>query len=140
MRKEIKMVDDLAKEMHEFIKDLKENIKDPIILDYLLKRTEKLFDVTFKQIEKIVDYKEEELAKIEKKQDIHSKRLHEMENKLKNMYNDIYEEETDFEITCPYCNNKFDAEVDETINEINCPECNNIIELDWSESEDNLEE
>ena len=44
----------------------------------------------------------------------------------------IYEEDSVFEITCPYCNYEIDIFFDETIKEIDCPECNNAIEIDWN--------
>ena len=65
----------------------------------------------------------------------------EIESKMENLnenietiFKDIYEdEEWDFNITCPYCNFEFSANIDENEEEIICPECNNTIELDWND-------
>ena len=48
------MVKNIGKEMKSFIRDLKENIKDPEELKYLLNRTESMFDSIFEEIEKYI--------------------------------------------------------------------------------------
>ena len=56
-----------------------------------------------------------------------------MRNALENIERDIYDdEEYDFEIICPYCNNQFLIDSEDEKPEVVCPECKNIIELDWS--------
>lgn len=68
------------------------------------------------------------LANIDEKQQ-------KMDKRLKSIEKDIYEEEEDgdFEIICPYCNNEFFVQYDELKDEVMCPECDNMIELDWNE-------
>ena len=47
------------------------------------------------------------------------------------------DEDYDFEIVCPYCNQEFVADIeDELKEEIECPECHNKIELDWDGEDD----
>ena len=131
------MLKDLRKEMNEFIEDLKTNIKDSKELDYLLNRTEKLYDTVFSTMEKIMDYKEDEMKELENRQKKKNKKMDDLVLRMKELYNDIYDEDYyDFEIVCPYCNHAFDANIDENIIEITCPECENIIELDWNEESD----
>ena len=131
------MLKDLRKEMNEFIEDLKTNIKDSKELDYLLNRTEKLYDTVFSTMEKIMDYKEDEMKELENRQEEQNKKMDDLVLRMKELYNDIYDEDYyDFEIVCPYCNHEFDANIDENITEITCPECENIIELDWNEESD----
>jgi len=128
------MLKDLRKEMNEFIEDLKTNIKDSKELDYLLNRTEKLYDTVFSTMEKIMDYKEDEMKELENRQEEQNKKMDDLVLRMKELYNDIYDEDYyDFEIVCPYCNHAFDANIDENIAEITCPECENIIELDWND-------
>ena len=130
------MVKELSDEMKSFLKDIKENIKNPEDLDYVLLRTEKLFDVVLKQVEEIANYKEEEMNKLQERQKEQHEKIIEMEEKMKQISMDMYDEEYgEFEIICPYCNFNFAADIDENIVEIECPECNNIIELDWNEEE-----
>lgn len=131
------MIKELGNEMHKFLKDIKENIKDPEDLKYLLERTEKLFDIVLNDIEKIADYKENEINKLEEKQKEQEQRIEEMQEAVKELCRDVYDEDYgDFEIVCPYCNYEFGADIDETNSEIICPECTNIIELDWDEEND----
>ncbi len=133
------MLEDLNKEMLQYIKDIENKVKDPELLDYLLNRTQKLFDAVFKELNKISDYEEEKLAQLQLKQEKQEQivkeqqnRLNELSTRIKDICADIYDEEGNFEIICPYCNHVFDANIDENTKEITCPECNNIIELDWS--------
>ena len=120
--------------MREFLKDIKDIIKNPIELDCVLKRTEKLYDVIFKEMENLANYKEEEMSRIEAKQDEQDKKMDELELKMKDLVKEMYGEEGDFEIVCPYCNCEFELDLDEGETEIVCPECTNIIELDWDET------
>ena len=131
------MLEEIRKETLQFLNDIKENIKNPEDLNYIFKRTELLTDEVLKQMEKILNYKEAEINKLQKKQKEHDEKIKELHEKMKELYRDIYEEEyEDFEITCPYCNYAFSADIDESLDEINCPECNNVIELDWNEEND----
>ena len=63
--------------------------------------------------------------------------VEEIRNKIKYIENEIYGEDDEniFEISCPYCNYEFDADIGEDIEEIRCPECENIIELDWGDND-----
>ena len=49
---------------------------------------------------------------------------------MSNLNNENNEEEYDFEIVCPYCENEF--LIDLTKNKIECLKCKNIIELEWT--------
>ena len=82
----------------------------------------------------IMDYKEDKLNALIKKQEQADRLIQELNDKMDNVYEDIYNEvqEENFTISCPYCNYEFDAEIDEDFNEIRCPECGNLIELDWN--------
>jgi len=138
------MFEELANEMKKFVKDLEENIKNPKDLEYILKRSETLFDVVFSEINKLADREAERLKEMRKKQKHNEKRMDELENKLHYLdenldylIKDIYgNEDGEFKITCPYCNYEFNLDIDEDEVEILCPECKNIIELDWNDDEE----
>ena len=86
-----------------------------------------LTDIRVKEVEE----KLKEMAKNYGKTEIVKKAVDGIEN-------DIYEDDEpyEFEISCPYCNNEFVADINSEENtEIECPECHNIIELDWNEEE-----
>lgn len=134
------MLEDLKNEMNAFFKDIDENIKNEDDLIYVKSRTAKLVDFIADEIEKIIDYKEEKLNAIIKKQEQEDLKIKELSEKIDTVYEDIYDEPSDeFLISCPYCNNEFDAEIDEESDEIRCPECGNLIELDWNGNPDDDE-
>ena len=131
------MLEDLKKEIYAYLKDINENIKDKEDLLYVQERSSKFVDVIANEIEKILDYKEDKLNAIIKKQELEEAKIQELREKIDMVYEDIYEEgNDDFQITCPYCNHEFDAEIDEDFNEIRCPDCGNFIELDWNGNPD----
>ena len=128
------MIEDLRKEMVKYLDDIKQNIKDPEDLKYIVDRTDVFFDEMLKKIREIVIYKTKEVSELKETQKEHDKKIEELHERIKDIYEDFYEEEYDsFELTCPYCNYYFEAEIDESQKEITCPECKNPIELDWDE-------
>ena len=139
------MIKEIGNEMKSYINDLKDNIKNKEELNYLLDRTEKLFDSIFNELNKYADEEEKKLKELKTKQKRQEKRMDEIETKMEyldenidNIYKDIYEEdEGEFKINCPSCNYEFSADIDIHQKEIYCPECNNIIELDWSDDIEN---
>ena len=131
------MLEDLKKEMKSFLKDLDANVKDEQDLIYVKTRTAKLLDIMMDEIDNLITFKEERLNAIIKKQEKEDAKIKELQEKLENVYQDIYECDEDFSVKCPYCGNEFDVWVDdENLNEIKCPECSNIIELDWGGNPD----
>ncbi len=123
----------LKNEYKSFLDDIEKNIKDKDDLEYIKKRFTSFVDVVLDQMDYIMDYKEEEMAKLEETQNELNNKMEQMQQVINNIEKDIYSEDGfDFEIVCPYCNYEFIIDVDENKTEIECPECQNIIELDWS--------
>ena len=86
-----------------------------------------------KTSDKLLTSTGEEIEKVRKNQIALEKELDKMRNALENIERDIYDDEDyDFEIICPYCNNQFLIDYEDEKPEVVCPECKNIIELDWS--------
>lgn len=74
-----------------------------------------------------------EMKEIKENQKIITEKMAKMQQVINHIENDIYsDEDFDFEIVCPYCENEFVIDYDENKNEVECPECKNIIELDLS--------
>ena len=122
------MLDNLKKEMKSFLKDIDENIKDEKDLIYIKTRSSELLNVVMDEIDNLINYKEDKLNAIIKKQEQEGKIIKELQEKIDNVYEDIYEDiEDDFQISCPYCGFEFDADIDEDLDEITCPECGNIL-------------
>jgi DNA repair exonuclease SbcCD ATPase subunit len=131
----------LKNEYKSFLDDIEKNIKNKEDLEYIKGRFASFLDVMLEQMDYIMDYKQEEIEKLESTQKDLDERLQKMQQVLDNIEKDIYAEEGfDFEIVCPYCNYEFIIDVDENRTEVQCPECSNIIELDWSGDPDKDEE
>ena len=123
----------LKNEYKSFLDDIEKNIKNLEDLKYVQGRFARFMDSILDNIENIMEYKTEEIEKVRKNQIALEKELDKMRNALENIERDIYDdEEYDFEIICPYCNNQFLIDSEDEKPEIVCPECKNIIELDWS--------
>ena len=119
-------------EYKSFLDDIEKNIKDKDDLEYIKKRFASFIDVMLDQIDYILDYKKDEISKLEETQKELEANMKQIKQVVDNIERDIYDDEFDFEITCPYCNYEFFIDVDENKTEIECPECGNMIELDWS--------
>ena len=123
----------LKNEYKSFLDDIEKNIKNKEDLEYVKKRFATFLDVVIDQMDFIMDYKKDEIAKLESTQDQLTSQMNQMQQIINNIEKDIYSEDGfDFEIICPYCNYEFIIDVNEDKTEIQCPECENIIELDWS--------
>ncbi len=119
-------------EYKSFLDDIEKNIKDKDDLEYIKKRFASFVDVMLDQIDYILDYKKDEISKLEETQKELEANMKQIKQVVDNIERDIYDDDFDFEITCPYCNYEFFIDVDENKTEIECPECKNMIELDWS--------
>ncbi len=123
----------IKNEYKSFLDDIEKNIKDKEDLEYIKKRFTSFLDIILDQMDNIIEYKKEEIGKLEEAQKQMEERMTKMQNVIDNIEKDIYAEDGfDFEIVCPYCNYEFIIDVDENKTEIECPECKNTIELDWT--------
>lgn len=120
---------DITKKCKKIIEELDKNIKDSNDLEFAKTGVYELLETFLGEIETIQETAEKRVDKLIQNQS-------ELDRRLSTIEKDIYEEEGDFEISCPYCNHEFLVDYDELKNEIVCPECNNTIELDWIEEHD----
>ena len=120
---------DITQKCKEIIEELEKNIKDSNDLEFAKVQVYSLLEAFLEEIETIQEVAEKRVDKLIQNQA-------ELDKRLSTIEKDIYEEEGDFEIVCPYCNHEFFADYDELKDEIVCPECNNTIELDWNEEHD----
>ena len=126
------MLDNINIDLQNFISDINDNLENEADKSYVIERTTILLDNIINKIENMSAEREEKLEAFIKKQKENYIKFKELEDKVSNIYEDIYEdEEEDFSITCPYCNYEFEADINEDLSEIKCPECGNSIELDW---------
>lgn len=124
----------LREEYNNFLADVEKNLKNKEDVLYVKKRFSIFVDKLIDQIDEVFEAKQQRIDDIEEKQNRIESKMNVMQQVINNIEKDIYsEEDFDFEIICPYCDNQFVIEADEGKTEIECPQCNNIIELDWSE-------
>ena len=131
----------LREEYNNFLADVEKNLKNKEDVIYVKQRFSIFVDKLIDQIDEVFEAKQQRIDAIEEKQNRIENKMNVMQQAINNIEKDIYsEEDFDFEIICPYCDNQFVIEAEEGKTEVECPQCNNIIELDWSEEgEENLE-
>ena len=125
-----------------FIKDIEKNIKNEEDRKYVKKRMEEFLNVILDKMDTIMDYKEDEIKKMQETQENLEKKYKKMSEIIDKIEKDIYADEGfDFEIICPYCDYEFLIDDDENKKEVQCPNCKNIIDLEWNgEVEDNYQD
>ena len=126
---------ELSKKFQKITQEIEEKIKDKEELDFVNKKIFEVSMIYMEIMDEMTKIINERLEGIEKVQEVLDEKLNTIQNSVLGIENDIYEENYDFEISCPYCNNQFTAEIEEK-NSIICPECQNVIELDWNEDDE----
>ena len=130
----------LSDNYKRILTEIETNITNPEEREFVKEKISELSISFMEAIENIDSKTDERLKLIEEKQKQIENKMYHVESVVNEIESDIYEEDDndnyDFEIVCPYCNNEFFTEIIEK-NEIKCPNCNNIIELDWNEEEEN---
>ncbi len=118
----------------KILEDLEENIQNKEDLEYIKTQIFNLYNLFFDEMNKIEEKAVSRMEAIACRQSSIQEKVENLENKIKSMEKELYiDEECDFSITCPYCNNEFVVDSEEIKDEVQCPECNNIIELDWGD-------
>ena len=122
---------DLNEKLQNFLKEIKENISNEKDADFA---SEKMLEITAEYLKTIENFNSR-LEELENAQTSIENKVDKIQASVDGIENDIYEDEYDFEIICPYCNTQFFADVTSK-SDIKCPECNNTIELDWNDGEE----
>lgn len=119
----------------KILEDLEQNIQNKEDLEYVKVQIFNLYNLFFDEINRIEEMTAARMETIAGTQAALQEKVENLENEMKSMEKELYidDEDSDFFITCPYCNNEFVVECEELKDEIECPECNNIIELDWGD-------
>ena len=122
----------------QILDEIEKRINNKEDLEFIKTQIFKLYNLFFDEMSRIEEMAYSRMETIAESQSILEEKVESLENKLKSMEKELFieDEESDFSITCPYCNNEFIADYDELKNEIICPECNNVIELDWGEDDE----
>ena len=121
----------------EIVSEIEKRIENKEELDFIKDQISKISTLFLDEIDKIIDMNTQRMEDIAINQKILNDKIEHMQETINHIEKDIYmEEECDFEIVCPYCNNEFVEDFsNEVKTEVECPECHNIIELDWNHDE-----
>ena len=123
----------IEKDYKKIIENLDNNIKDKSDLEYAKTQISVLTNMFVQEIQEIQELTDSKIEAILQNMVTLENKVSNVAKSVQTIEKDIYEQEDcDFEIVCPYCNNEFMVEYDELKDEIKCPECNNTIELDWT--------
>ena len=129
-------ISNLRNKLNQYIEDIDKNITDQNERNFIKQKTADLFLEISDVIQNILAHNELQLLELTKSQKNIDQKVGKVEKMFQSIQKDIYgEEECDFEVVCPYCNEEFTVENDENNTEIKCPECKNTIELDWNTEE-----
>lgn len=135
------MNSEFKKGIHLFYKEIEKVVEGEDKQKYLKIKFLQFLEGNVARYEEEIEKREENYRELIEKSNMLRNEVEEIKNKVNYMENDFYGEEEDyFEITCPYCNYKFEADIEENIDEIRCPDCQNIIELDWGMDDENKED
>ncbi len=127
----------LNTEFKNILDTLEKNMKDKDDLELAKVQMFNLYNLFFDEVTNLENLANSRMAEVAERQASMEERLESIQKEVKNISVDIYGEEIDseedynFTISCPYCDNEFTLEVEEMKDEVTCPNCNNIIELDW---------
>ena len=119
----------------KILEDLEKNIQNKEDLEYIKVQIFNLYNMFFDEVNRIEEMTASRMETVAASQAALQEKVDKLENEIKSMEKELYiDEDSDFSITCPYCNKEFIVECEELKDEIECPECNNIIELDWGDN------
>ncbi len=122
----------------QILDEIEKNLNNKEDLEFVKTQVFKLYNLFFDEMTRIEEMAYSRMETIAGAQAMLEEKVESLESKLKSMEKELFieDEESDFSINCPYCNNEFIADYDELKDEITCPECNNVIELDWGEDDE----
>ncbi len=133
---------DLKSRYQQILKELENNIQDENERNFVITKFQELSVIFMDIIDRLTYVTDLRVKEVEEKQKEVENKLDSIQKAVDGIENDIYEDDEsyEFEITCPYCNHDFVADINSDTNtEVECPECHNVIELDWNADEDEYE-
>ena len=139
----------LSDNYRRIVSEVEAKITNPENQEFVKQKISELSVIFMDVIDNLSNITDQKIKNIEEKQKIIEEKMQEVENYVNDIESDMLEEiesideelnqdeddEYEFEITCPYCDNEFVADINGKA-EVKCPECNNIIELDWNDEEE----
>ncbi len=132
---------EFIKKYDKIIEEIENNIQNEEDLKFVKDKINEISTMFMSMFDNMSKYSESKINDLEESQKNLEQKLNKIQDVVEDMKSDIYDEynedeDYEFEIVCPYCNNVFVSNVETNVNqEIECPECHNTIELDWNEEE-----
>lgn len=127
---------ELSKKYLEIMNEIDTKITDEKELIFIKNKLSEISIIFMDIIDRMSGIMEDKIVDIENSQVTIEKRLSKLQETIDYIEKDIYDDYSETEIVCPYCNKDFFAEIgDDNISEIQCPECHNIIELDMDSND-----
>lgn len=129
---------DLKNRYQQILSEIQEHIQDEEQKKFVISKFQELSIVFMDIIDRLTYITDVRVKEVETKQKEIESKIGEVQSAVNGIESDIYEdgESYEFEITCPYCNYEFIADINSDIStEVECPECHNVIELDWNEDD-----
>ena len=129
---------DLKNHYQAILTELENHFQNEDDQAFVLSKFQELSMMFMDVIDRLTFLTDIRVKEVEETQKVIEDRIEIVKKAVDGIENDIYEDDEpyEFEISCPYCNNEFVADINSEENtEIECPECHNIIELDWNEEE-----
>ena len=126
---------DLKNHYQSILAELDNHFQDKEEKAFVLNKFQELSMMFMDVIDRLTFLTDIRVKEVEEKQKVIEDRIEIVKKAVDGIENDIYEDDEpyEFEISCPYCNNEFVADINSEENtEIECPECHNVIELDWT--------
>ncbi len=122
---------ELSKKYSDIMTEIENKITNEEDLKFVKNKISELSIIFIDVIDRMSEVVEERITNLEQSQRNVENKITKIQSSMDSIEQDIYNDDSEIEITCPYCNSDFLAEFNEEAeNEIECPECHNVIELD----------
>ena len=129
---------DLKKRFNKILQDIEKNVTNKEDVNYIKTQVYNISLLFLDELDKLAEINLNRLnTMINREKELETK-IENMEKIINKLEKEVYssDDDSDFEIVCPYCNTEFIEDFSNGIKyEVRCPECDNVIELDWNEEE-----
>lgn len=124
---------ELSDKYREIMNEIENNITNEKDLNFVKNKVSEMSMIFIDIIDRMNEIVEEKVSRIEQNQEEMNNRLNKVQSVIDKIEKDIYDDDFEIEVACPYCNNEFFTTMsDSEENEIKCPRCHNMIELDFN--------
>ena len=135
---------DLKKKFNAILQNIEKNVSNKEDLEYIKTQVYNISILFLDELDRLAEININRLNTMSNREKRLESKIESMEKIIKKLEKEIYsqDDDSDFEILCPYCNSEFIEDFRNGLKtEVRCPECGNVIELDWNEEDiENIED